>query len=144
MNLYTIGFTKKSAKQFFELLKKNQVKCLIDTRLNNKSQLAGFAKKEDLEYFLDVIANIKYVYKPEFTPSDEILTKYKKGLMTWKEYEEKYLRLLEQRNILKDLDFSSFDNACFLCSEHSPQNCHRRLLAEYLAQHNQALKIIHL
>ena len=75
MDLYTIGFTKKSAKQFFELLKKHQVKCLIDMRLNNKSQLAGFAKKEDLEYFLDVIANIKYVYKPEFAPSDEILTK---------------------------------------------------------------------
>ncbi len=144
MDLYTIGFTKKSAKQFFELLKKNQVKCLIDTRLNNKSQLAGFAKKEDLEYFLDVIANIKYVYKPEFAPSDEILTKYKKGLMTWKEYEEKYLHLLEQRNILKDLDFSLFENACFLCSEHSPENCHRRLLAEYLAQHNPTLKIIHL
>lgn len=144
MNLYTIGFTKKSAKQFFELLKKNQVKCLIDTRLNNKSQLAGFAKKEDLEYFLDKIANIKYVYKPEFAPSDEILTKYKKGSMSWQEYEEKYLRLLEQRNILKGLDFSLFENACFLCSEHSPQNCHRRLLAEYLKQHNPSLEIIHI
>ena len=144
MNLYTIGFTKKSAKQFFELLKKNQVKCLIDTRLNNKSQLSGFAKKEDLEYFLDKIVNIKYVYKPEFAPSDEILTKYKKGSMSWQEYEEKYLRLLKQRNILKDLDFSLFESACFLCSEHSPQNCHRRLLAEYLKQHNSSLEIIHL
>ena len=73
MDLFTIGFTKKTAKQFFELLKKNQVKSLIDTRLNNKSQLAGFTKKEDLEYFLKEIAGIKYVYKPEFAPSDEIL-----------------------------------------------------------------------
>ena len=144
MNLYTIGFTKKSAKQFFELLKKNQVKCLIDTRLNNKSQLAGFAKKDDLEYFLDGLANIKYVYKPEFAPSDEILTKYKKGSMSWQEYEEKYLRLLEQRKILKDLNFSLFEDACFLCSEHSAEHCHRRLLAEYLKQHNPSLKIIHL
>lgn len=117
---------------------------MIDTRLNNKSQLAGFAKKEDLEYFLDKIANIKYVYKLEFAPSDEILTKYKKGSISWQEYEEKYLRLLEQRNILKELDFSVFENACFLCSEHSPQNCHRRLLAEYLKQHNPSLEIIHL
>ena len=144
MNLYTIGFTKKSAKHFFELLKKNQVKCLIDTRLNNKSQLAGFAKKDDLEYFLGVLAGIKYVYKPEFAPSDEILNKYKKGSMSWQEYEEKYLRLLEQRNILKGLDFSFFENACFLCSEHSAEHCHRRLLAEYLKQHNPSLKIIHL
>lgn len=144
MNLYTIGFTKKSAKQFFELLKKNQVKCLIDTRLNNKSQLAGFAKKDDLEYFLDALANIKYVYKPEFAPSDEILTKYKKGSMSWQEYEVKYLHLLEQRKILKDLDYSLFENACFLCSEHSAEHCHRRLLAEYLKQHNPSLKIIHL
>ena len=144
MNLFTIGFTKKSAEQFFELLKKSQVKCLIDTRLNNKSQLAGFAKKDDLEYFLDALASIKYVYKPEFAPSDEILTKYKKGLMSWQEYEEKYLRLLEQRKILKDLDFSLFENACFLCSEHSAEHCHRRLLAEYLKQHDPSLKIIHL
>jgi len=144
MNLYTIGFTKKSAKQFFELLKKNQVKSLIDTRLNNKSQLSGFAKKGDLEYFLGALASIKYLYKPEFAPSDEILKKYKEGSMNWKEYEEKYLGLLKQRNILKNLDFSIFENACFLCSEHSPEHCHRRLLAEYLFQNNPALKIIHL
>lgn len=144
MNLYTIGFTKKSAKQFFELLKKNQVECLIDTRLNNKSQLAGFAKKEDLEYFLEKIVNIKYVYKPEFAPSNEILTKYKKGAMSWQEYEEKYLCLLAERKILKNLDFSQLENACFLCSEHSPHHCHRRLLAEYLKQHNPSLEIIHI
>jgi len=128
MDLFTIGFTKKTAKQFFELLKKNQVKSLIDTRLNNKSQLAGFAKKEDLEYFLKEISGIKYIYKPEFAPSDEILTKYKKGSMGWEEYEEKYLQLLKQRNILQNIDFSIFENACLLCSEHSPQHCHRRLL----------------
>ena len=144
MDLFTIGFTKKTAKQFFELLKKNQVKSLIDTRLNNKSQLAGFTKKEDLEYFLKEIAGIKYVYKPEFAPSDEILTKYKKGSMDWEEYEVKYFQLLKERNILHNMDFSIFENACLLCSEHSPQNCHRRLLAEYLSQHNASLKIIHL
>ena len=144
MDLFTIGFTKKTAKQFFELLKKNQVKCLIDTRLNNKSQLAGFTKKEDLEYFLKEISGIRYVYKPEFAPSDEILSRYKQGAMDWQEYEEKYLQLLKQRNILQDMDFSIFENACLLCSEHSPQHCHRRLLAEYLSKHNTSLKIIHL
>ena len=106
--------------------------------------MAGFAKKDDLEYFLDAIAGIKYVYKPEFAPSDKILTKYKKGSMIWQEYEEQYLHLLDQRNILKDLNLSLFENACFLCSEHSAEHCHRRLLAEYLKQHNPSLKIIHL
>jgi uncharacterized protein (DUF488 family) len=144
MNLYTIGFTKKSAEEFFNILIKNSVRRIIDTRLNNKSQLAGFSKEEDLKYFLKKISNIDYVYMPQWAPTEEILNGYRKKLINWQEYEKKYTDILKERNILKKLDLSILEDACLLCSEDKPEHCHRRLLAEYLSSYNNNIKIIHL
>lgn len=142
--LYTIGFTKKTAKQFFELLKKNNVKKIIDIRLNNKSQLAGFSKGEDLQYFLHEIAGISYVHIIMYAPTDIILKQYQKGEISWSEYRDKYLELLEKREIVETLDPAGLDRACLLCSEDLPDQCHRRLLAEFIQQHIPDTQTIHL
>lgn len=144
MNLYTIGFTKKCAKEFFELLIKNNIKTVIDTRLNNKSQLAGFTKQDDFKYFLEKIGSIKYVYKLEWAPSKEMLDNFKKKKINWEEYKSQYLALLSQRNITNGIDFMQLDGACLLCSEEKPNYCHRRLLAEYLEKSNRDISIVHL
>ncbi|MCA9407821.1 MAG: DUF488 domain-containing protein [Candidatus Omnitrophica bacterium] len=144
MNLYTIGFTQKSAQQFFELLKKNKVKRLIDTRLNNRSQLSGFAKQDDLKYFLSEITGIEYIYKPDYAPTDDILKGYKNKQINWNEYSKRYLELLEQRNISKTTETKILEDSCLLCSEHRPEHCHRSLLAEYLSEHLGNINIIHL
>lgn len=142
INLYTIGFTKKSAKEFFELLMKNKIKKVIDIRLNNKSQLSGFAKHDDLIYFLKIIGNIEYIYQPDYAPTKELLEAYRKKIINWEEYEKKYFEILNQN--LKTTDYSFFNDSCLLCSEELPKYCHRRLLAEYLAGQNRQINIIHL
>lgn len=144
MNLYTIGFTKKRAEDFFGLLIKNNVKRLIDIRLNNKSQLAGFAKSEDLEFFLSKIGQIEYVYMPEFAPTNDLLDGYRKKLISWDEYEKQYNNLLTKKSVLESKDFSIFDNACLLCSEPTAKQCHRRLAAEHIAKANEEINVIHL
>ena len=144
MKLYTIGFTKKSAQTFFELLAENNVKTLIDVRLNNKSQLAGFTKGNDLPYFLEKISEISYVHMPNFAPTDELLKGYKKKEVNWAEYEKEYLSILNDRNILSQFTPSILENACLLCSEPTPEKCHRRLLAEYLADNLDEVDVIHL
>ncbi len=144
MDLCTIGFTKKNAEVFFELLTKNKVKRIIDIRLNKKSQLAGFAKGDDLKYFLKAIGNIEYSYMPEYAPTKELLKGYRDKEISWEEYESQYLKILRDREILKNIDWSLFDNGCLLCSEETATNCHRRLLAEYLATSNKKIKIKHL
>jgi uncharacterized protein (DUF488 family) len=144
MNLYTIGFTKKTAAQFFELLIRNNVKRLIDIRLNNKSQLAGFAKGEDLSYLLPKIGNIEYVYKPEYAPTKELLDRYRDKQIDWIGYDREYIQILKERDILKNIDWALFDGACLLCSEETADACHRRLLAEYLAAANRDIVIKHL
>ena len=135
MTLFTIGFTKKTAKQFFELLKKNKVEVLLDIRLNNKSQLAGFTKGDDLQYFLSEICHCQYKHCLEFAPTKEILDAYKKKQISWDEYERQYSTLMKKR--AKHLDFcsqfSNYTNICLLCSEPTPEQCHRRLLAEMIA-----------
>lgn len=141
MNLYTIGFTKKTAEFFFETLKKNHIKRLIDIRLNNKSQLAGFAKVPDLEYFLK-ISGIEYTYMPEFAPTAELLDSYKAKGISWEGYESKYKEIIKSRDI--KLDQNIFDGACLLCSEDKPNQCHRRLAAEYVKEKIQGVNIIHL
>lgn len=143
INLYTIGFTKKSAKEFFDLLIENKIKKVIDVRLNNKSQLAGFAKSDDLRYFLKIIGNIDYVHMPDYAPTKELLGGYRKKLIDWDEYEPKYFDILNQ-NIPKEIDYSFFNDSCLLCSESTPKYCHRRLLSEYLAEKNKQIKVIHL
>ena len=144
MKLYTIGFTKKTASEFFMLLMRNEVIKIIDIRLNNKSQLAGFAKGGDLKYFLNEIGNIGYVHMLEYAPTKGLLDSYRKKTIDWKEYDIAYKKILKQREIIKDIDYSIFNDACLLCSEETPQNCHRRLLAEYLTEHNKEIQIIHL
>ncbi len=142
--LYTIGFTKKKAEYFFELIKKNNIKCLIDIRLNNVSQLAGFAKRDDLKYFLKQLCNCEYSHMPEIAPTKEILDGYKKKQISWDEYLVQYNSLIKRRKIESKLNLSELDRSCFLCSEPTADMCHRRLAAEYLKKHHKELKIKHL
>ena len=132
MKLFTIGFTKKTAEIFFGKLCDAGVKRVIDIRLNNVSQLAGFAKKDDLSYFLKTICAIEYVHVPELAPTQDILDGYKKNKGDWEVYEKKFIELMIKRAIENKLSRELFDNACLLCSEEKPHHCHRRLVAEYL------------
>lgn len=134
MNVYTIGFTKKNAETFFKFLRASNVKTLIDVRLNNVSQLAGFAKKDDLRFFLRELCSAEYVHVPDLTPTKEILDPYKDGKMTWEVYEDKFMNLMAQRNIEKSIKPALLDQGCLLCSEHEPHQCHRRLVVEYLSK----------
>jgi uncharacterized protein (DUF488 family) len=133
MKLFTIGFTKKSAETFFTKLKDSGVKRLVDVRLNNVSQLAGFAKKDDLRYFTKAICNIEYVHLPQLAPTAEILNPYKKAKNgDWELYERQFLELIRARHIESTTPRELLDGACLLCSEEKPHHCHRRLVAEYL------------
>lgn len=136
INTFTIGFTKKKAETFFNFVQDNNIETMIDVRLNNISQLAGFAKRDDLSFFLDKLCGTKYIHLPDLAPTKEILNPYKKGNMTWESYEEKFLNLMSSRNIEKHLDPTLFNNGCLLCSEHEPHLCHRRLVIEYLNCYN--------
>ncbi len=145
ITLYTIGFTKKSACEFFELLKKYSVKTVVDVRISNSSQLAGFAKGSDLTYFLKQIGGIGYRHIVDFAPTKELLSDYRAGKVDWSEYTRVFNNLLEHRLINKRYKVADFDNCCFLCSEETPEKCHRRLLAEHLKQQDpENVKIIHL
>lgn len=143
MILYTIGFSQKSAEDFFKTLKSNNVIRLIDIRLNNKSQLAGFTNVKHLSYFLK-IHDIEYLYRPDFAPSKELLNGYKNKSISWQEYEIEYSKILIQRNIIEKIDWNIFKDSVLLCSEQTAEQCHRRLLAEYLAQKKSDIKIKHL
>lgn len=143
--IYTIGFTKKNADTFFGLLKNNGVSRLFDIRLNNVSQLAGFAKRDDLKFFLQEICSVDYFHFPELAPTNEILKPYKKGDMSWRIFEKKFLELISIRRIERLIEKNDFNNSCLLCSEHEPEFCHRRLVVEYLAENtNLNIKIKHL
>jgi len=144
VNLFTIGFTQKSAQKFFETLKKAGVKRIIDTRLNNVSQLAGFAKKADLEYFLKIIGDIDYVHIIDLAPTKDILDEYKKRTGDWAVYEQKFLQLVANRQIEKKVSPDLMNGACLLCSEAKPHHCHRRLVAEYLEGKWGNINISHL
>jgi uncharacterized protein (DUF488 family) len=144
IKLYTIGFTKKSAEHFFELLKKNNVKKIVDIRINNTSQLAGFAKGSDLAYFAKSINNIGYVYIPDFAPTKELLSDYQNKKIDWLDYQKIFMNLIEQRKISSKYDIADFDGSCFLCSEDTPEKCHRRLVVEYFKRKNNDIQIIHL
>ncbi|MCR9902069.1 DUF488 domain-containing protein [Vibrio alginolyticus] len=132
MKIYTIGFTKKTAESFFGYLNSSGIKTLIDVRLNNTSQLSGFAKRDDLKFFLKELCETNYVHMPELAPTKEILKPYQNKEISWESYEDKFLNLMAQRNIEKQLPSSLLDHGCLLCSEHEPHFCHRRLVVEYL------------
>lgn len=144
MKLFTIGFTQKSAEEFFGLLQKAGVKRVLDIRLNNKSQLAGFSKSEDLEYFLKTIGGIGYRHVTEMAPTQPLLDKARKAKGGWDGFEKQFLALMKQRRIEKILDAKVLSDACLLCSEHEPDHCHRRLVAEYLQREIGGIEIVHL
>src|ERR1700683_1844271 len=144
MIIRTIGFTQKAAEEFFGTLIKAGVKKVIDTRLHNTSQLSGFAKRDDLRFFLTRIGPIEYEQAPMLAPTEEMLESYKKKVKTWDEYEHAYLKLLREREVEKALSRASLEDACLLCSEAEPHHCHRRLAAEYLRSHWADVAILHL
>jgi uncharacterized protein (DUF488 family) len=145
MKLYTIGFTQKTAQQFFELLSQHQVSCLLDIRLHPEGQLAGFTRKQDLPYFLRQLIRCDYRYLPQLAPTDEILKDYRSD-MDWEKYQTAYLSLLDERKIPEILDRTLFEekSCCLLCSEARPERCHRRLAAERLAAYWSDVEIVHL
>ncbi len=144
INLFTIGFTQKSAEKFFKTIINAGVKRIVDTRLNNVSQLAGFAKRSDLEYFLKKIAGIEYVHLLDLAPTKDILDEYKKNKGDWQVYERNFLQLISQRQIEKIVSPELLESSCLLCSEAKPHHCHRRLVAEYLNNKWGNINISHL
>lgn len=146
MEIYTIGFTQTTAERFFGRLRSAGVKRLLDVRLNNRSQLAGFAKSKDLPFFLRELCGASYEHATILAPSQEILDAYKKRKdMSWSDYEERFLALMRERAVERRLDPSSFRTpTALLCSEATPEHCHRRLVVEYLAQHWPDVRAVHL
>jgi uncharacterized protein (DUF488 family) len=150
MNLYTIGFTKKSAAQFFDILKVHGIDLLIDVRLNNKSQLAGFTKGDDLPYFLKEICGAVYIHELEYAPTKEILDAYKDKAIQWNDYEKQYLELIQSRDERSQFchgfteTYMRYRNIALLCSEPTPERCHRRLAAETICRANPNIKLEHL
>lgn len=145
MEIYSIGFTKKSASQFFGALKSNGIERLLDVRLNNTSQLAGFAKQSDLAYFLREICGTAYEHEPLLAPTQDILDAYKKQKGDWDAYTQSYLGLIRSRAVESFLSQESFlKRTVLLCSEPTPEHCHRRLALEYLRSHWKDVEIFHI
>lgn len=135
LSIFTIGFTQTTASDFFESLKREDIRTLVDVRLNNVSQLSGFAKKGDLQYFVKEICGIDYIHEPILAPEQEMLDEYKKGKGSWDVYERKFLDLMYARRIEQSLSVDFFERSCLLCSEKLPHHCHRSLIAKYLQRH---------
>ena len=138
-----MGSSGKSAEDFFALLAENSVKKLMDIRLNNRSQLAGFTNLKHLPYFLK-IHHIDYAHEPLLAPTKELMDGYKKKKLSWAEYEKRFKHILEQRDILKNIPWDAFNDAVLLCSEATPEYCHRRLVAEFLLKANKNIELRHL
>ena len=145
ITLYTIGFTKKSLEEFFNLLKENKIKKLIDIRLNRESQLSGFAKERDLKYVLKKLLNIKYEAIEEFAPTKELLKEYQKN-KDWDKYEIEFKKIISNRKLerFKEKILTEHDKICFLCSESKPDKCHRRLISEFFKSLSSNIAIKHL
>ena len=146
MIIYTMGFAQKNAERFFNLIKNNGIEVLIDIRLNNKSQLAGFTKGSDLPFLLKEICNCQYVHKSDYAPTKEILSAYQKKEINWHGYEERFVPLMEKRKIELDFKktFSNYKKVCLLCTEPTPEMCHRRLVAVHLKNHIEDITILHI
>lgn len=142
--VHTIGFTKKTASEFFALLRKSGTKRIIDVRLNNVSQLAGFSKRDDLRFSLKEICDIDYIHEALLAPTKDILDAYKKHKGDWDIYEPAFLELMKTREIEKRINPKIMQGGCLLCSEDKPHHCHRRLVVEYLNQHWGEMEIRHL
>jgi uncharacterized protein (DUF488 family) len=144
LNVWTIGFTKTSAERFFGQLQASGAQRLVDVRLNNVSQLAGFAKRDDLAYFLRTIRGMDYVHEPMLAPTAEMLSDYRKKASSWDEYEQQFLALMRERAIESRVPRATIAESVLLCSEDKPDRCHRRLVAEYLAERWGDVDIHHL
>ena len=144
MKIFTIGFTKKSARTFFTKLRESGAQQVVDVRLNNVSQLAGFAKKDDLQFFLREICHMGYVHLPILAPTAEMLDTYKKKKGEWSAYERDFLALMKSREIENNITREEIADGCLLCSEEKPHHCHRRLVAEYLREKWTDLEIVHI
>jgi uncharacterized protein (DUF488 family) len=142
--VFTVGFTKKTAAQFFEKLRAAGIKRVVDVRLNNVSQLAGFSKRDDLQYFLKEILHVDYVEAPLLAPTQDLLDSYKKNKGRWDDYERDFIRLMEERHIETKIDPAILAGGCLLCSEDKPHQCHRRLVVEYLQRRWGNLDIKHI
>ncbi|MEQ8200404.1 MAG: DUF488 domain-containing protein [Syntrophomonadaceae bacterium] len=144
MIICTIGFSKKSLREFVSKLQGAGVKKIIDIRLNNTSQLAGYAKKQDLEYVLELVG-IEYEHRPEFAPTAELMKDYQQKQVDWDAFEQIFKSLLDQRNPLESFDLRQQpDIICLLCAEDKPVRCHRRLVAEYMQGHGEGIDVKHL
>jgi uncharacterized protein (DUF488 family) len=145
MTIYSIGFTQRSAENFFTTLKETGIRRLVDIRLNNTSQLAAFAEKDDLAYFLRAICGISYHHEPLLAPNQEILDAYKKSKGDRAAWERDFNALIRTRHVEKKLDRAEFaEPTVLLCSEFTPEHCHRRLALEYLAKKWGNVSIVHL
>lgn len=144
MQIFTVGFTRKSAQEFFEKLRAAGVKRIVDVRLNKNSQLAGFSKGADLRYFARTVLGIEYTDEPLLAPTSELLNAYKKNGGSWDVYQNAFLELMESREIEKRLDPKTLEDGCLLCSEDKPHQCHRRLVAEYLQRKWGNVEIQHI
>ena len=146
MNIYTIGFTQKGAEVFFERLRDNGIQKLVDIRVNPRGQLAGFARQEDLPYFLNALAaGCQYEHQPELAPTKAILKDYRAD-KDWPRYVARFEALMDERNLPAGLNRGDFESrvCCLLCSEATPEQCHRRLVAERLAAHWPGVTVVHL
>ena len=143
MRIFTIGFTKTTARHFFERLKRSGARRLLDVRLNNVSQLSGFAKRDDLAFFAEALCGIDYEHFPQLAPTKRMLDDYRKNGRTWDDYESDFLRLMAERQI-EEMNQAEIDNGCLLCSEDTPHFCHRRLVAEYLREKWKDVEVTHL
>jgi uncharacterized protein (DUF488 family) len=144
MKVFTIGFTRKSAQDFFDKLRRPGLSRLIDVRLNNVSQLAGFTKRDDLAFFCKAILSIEYLHCLDFAPTQPMLDEYKKKRGDWRLYEVRFLALMADRKVEESIAKELVDGACLLCSEPTPERCHRRLVAEYLKGKWSHLEIEHI
>ncbi|HSP47838.1 MAG TPA: DUF488 domain-containing protein [Clostridiaceae bacterium] len=145
--LYTIGFTKKSAEEFFTLLKENDIRMLLDIRLNNTNQLAGFTKQQDLEYFTRMLLGIPYVHDPRFAPQAETISTYRNGKGEFASFRKEFLETMEERGIrdvIREAYSSNLDHCCLLCSEKDADSCHRKIVAELMREVYPDLEVIHL
>ncbi len=144
MRVFTIGFTKKSAKQFFESVKSSGAKRVLDVRLNNSSQLAGFTKRDDLEYFLEALCKMDYLHVPELAPTQDMLDGYKAREVDWAEYERQFTALMAERKVEEKVAREVLEDAVLLCSEPKPDKCHRRLVGEYFQRAWGNMELTHL
>jgi len=144
LNLYTIGFTGKSAEQFFTLVSETKASRLIDIRINRTSQLAGFAKEQDLKFFIPELTNMVYVVREDLAPTKDLLASYRRQDIAWEQFAERYEQLLRERFLQNALSREDFSNSILLCSEKEPEKCHRTLLANILIEQFPSLEIVNL